>query len=64
MDCAQALKCNPGHVKAVYRAGKACFELGKFGEVVRWCDQGLVRDGGNASLLELRSRAVKQQVCV
>lgn len=62
-DCAQALKYNPGHVKAVYRAGKACFELGKFGEVVRWCDQGLVCNSGNASFLELRSSAVKQKVC-
>lgn len=62
MDCAQALKCNPGQVKAIYRAGKACFELGKFAEVVRWCDQGLACDTGSASLLELRSRAAKQQV--
>ena len=62
MDCAQALKCNPGQVKAIYRAGKACFELGKFAEVVRWCDQGLACDAGSACLLELRSRAAKQQV--
>ena len=62
MDCAQAHKCNPGQVKAIYRAGKACFELGKFAEVVRWCDQGLACDAGSACLLELRSRAAKQQV--
>ena len=62
MDCAQALKYNPGQVKAIYRAGKACFELGKFTEVVRWCDQGLACDAGSTCLLELRSRAAKQQV--
>ena len=49
-------------MKAIYRAAKACFELGKFVEVVRWCDHGLVCDAGSASLLELRSGAVKQQV--
>ena len=61
-DCALALQCNPGQVKAIYRAGQACFQLGKFTEVVRWCDLGLVRDAGSRSLLELRSRAAKQQV--
>ena len=61
-DCALALRCNPGQVKAIYRAGQACFQLGKFTEVVRWCDLGLARDAGSRSILELRSRAAKQQV--
>jgi len=50
LDCAAALRLNPGNVKAYYRSAKALLALGKMAEADDACARGLAVEPGNAAL--------------
>ena len=56
-DCEQALKLQPGNIKAYFRAARACNGLHKYPRALEFCEEGLRRDPGNAELGKERTAA-------
>jgi tetratricopeptide (TPR) repeat protein len=50
LDCAAALRLNPGNVKALYRSSKALLSIGRIPEADDACARGLELDPENAAL--------------
>ncbi|KAK5660491.1 hypothetical protein OQA88_13039 [Cercophora sp. LCS_1] len=60
LDCAAALRLNPGNVKALYRSAKALLALDKIVEADDACARGLELEPGNAALRTLAEGIVKR----
>jgi hypothetical protein len=58
-DCEEAIKLQPGNIKAYFRAARACNGLHKYARAVDFCDEGLKREEGSAELG--KEKAVAQE---
>ncbi|KAK7482280.1 hypothetical protein BaRGS_00026523 [Batillaria attramentaria] len=56
-DCIFARKFKPDHMKAIVRGALCCDKMNKHADTIRWCEAGLMVDGTNKELTQLKSKA-------
>ena len=60
LDCAAALRLNPGNLKAYYRSAQALLALDKIREAIDTCMHGLQIDKSNRSLRSVMEEAIRR----
>lgn len=61
-DCEKALTYKPDYIKALYRAANCALLLSRYDKCVEFCDQILLKDNENKEFLDIRKKAIKEQV--
>jgi tetratricopeptide (TPR) repeat protein len=59
-DCEEAIKLDPGNVKAYFRATKAAYELRKYEEALKYSELGLAKEPSNKTLEREKIKAENQ----